>query len=285
MSKILIALIFVVAMAGPAVGQEVRPTLDKIKATGAIALGYRETSIPFSFLDKDKKPVGYSVELCLRIVAAVQQRLGLKELAVHWVPVTPSNRIPDLVRGAIDLECGSTSITFSRMEQVDFSFLIFVDGASLLATAASNVTGVSDLGGKRVAVIPGTTTERALTSTLQKSHISARVVEVADHAEGLAALENGTADAYASDRLLLAGLTLKAKDAGQFVLSGQLFSYEPYALMIRRGDTAFRVEVNRTLAALYRSNEIIPIYEKWFGPFARAGLLVQAVYLLQGLPE
>lgn len=285
MSRAGFALLLTVMLAGPASGQEARLTLDKIKATGAIAIGYRENSLPFAFLDKDKKPAGYSVDLCLRIATAVQQRLGLKDLKVNWVPVTPSSRIPELVRGSIDLECGSTTITFSRMEQVDFSFLTFVDGGSLLATATSKVTSVSDLGGKRVAVIPGTTTERALAAAMQKSLVNARVVEVSDHAEGLAALENGTADAYASDRVLLAGLLAKAKEPDKLVLSNQLFSYEPYALMIRRGDTAFRVEVNRALASLYRTGEIVPIYEKWFGPFARAGTLIQALYLLQSLPE
>src|SRR5262247_354979 len=173
-----VALLLTLTIVGHALGQEARPTLDKIKATGAISIGYRETSIPFSFLDKDKKPAGYSVDLCLRFITAVQQRLGLKDLRVNWVPVTPSSRTPELVRGGIDLECGSTTITFSRMEQVDFSFLTFVDGGSLLATKASKITGVSDLGGKRVAVIPGSTTERALAAAMQKSLVSARIVEV-----------------------------------------------------------------------------------------------------------
>ena len=283
--KRLAMLVLGLLLATPASAQEARLTLDKIKAMNTILLGYRETSIPFSFTDKDGKPTGYSIELCTRIAGGIQQRLGLKDLAVRWVPVTPSTRIPELIRGRIDLECGSTTVTFSRMEQVDFSFLTFVDGGSLLATAASKITGVGDLGGKRVAVVPGTTTERALAAAMQKNMVSARVIGVADHAEGLDAIESGKADAYASDRLLLAGLTLKAKDADELVLSNQLYSYEPYALMTRRGDTAFRVEVNRALASLYRSGAIQPIYEKWFGPFDRAGSLVQAVYLLQSLPE
>jgi glutamate/aspartate transport system substrate-binding protein len=278
-------LLLTVALSAAASAQEARFTLDKIKSTGAIQLGYRESSLPFSFLDKDKKPAGYSVDLCVRIANAIQRRLGLKDLAVNWVAVTPSSRVGDLVQGAIDLECGSTTITFGRMAQVDFSFLTFVDGASLLATAESKITGVSDLGGKRVAVIPGTTTERALATAMQKSLVTARVVHVSEHAEGLAALEKGTVDAYASDRVLLAGLTQRAKEPDKLVLSSQLFSYEPYALMIRRGDTAFRVEVNRELASLYRSGEIRPIYEKWFGPFSHANPLVQALYLLQSLPE
>jgi glutamate/aspartate transport system substrate-binding protein len=201
------------------------------------------------------------------------------------VPVTPSSRISDLVNGVIDLECGSTTTTFSRMARVDFGFLIFVDGGSLLATTASNIAGVATLGGKRVAVVPGTTTEQVLATALQKHRINAQVIEVGDHAEGLAALEGGKADAYASDRALLAGLLSQAKEPGKFRLSAEYFSYEPYALMIRRGDTAFRVEVDRALAGLYRSGQIVPIYEKWFGPFRDANPLVQAVYQLQSLPE
>src|SRR5262249_25119128 len=129
-----IALVFAVLSTAPAAGQEARPTLEKIKATGAIALGYRETSSPFSCAARHKKPAGSSVDLCLRAATAIQHRLGMKELAVNWAPVTPSSRIGELIRGGIDLECGSTTITFSRMEQVDFTFLTFVDGASLLAT-------------------------------------------------------------------------------------------------------------------------------------------------------
>lgn len=280
-----ITLLLTLVMAAPAAGLEARLTLDKIKELQTISLGYRTGSAPFSFQDAQKNPQGYSVDLCLRIVTAVQRKLGLKDLKVNWVAVTPSSRIPDLVEGAIDLECGSTTITFSRMARVDFSFLTFVDGAGVLATTASGIGTTSDLAGKRVAVIPGTTTEQALGAELQKALITARVVEVRDHADGLAALENGTADAYVSDRVLLAGLRARAKEPERLRLGARTFSYEPYGLMIRRGDAPFRVEVNRALAALYRSGEIVRIYEKWFGPFGGASPLVQAVYLIQSLPE
>jgi ABC-type amino acid transport substrate-binding protein len=285
MVKLAISLLAAAMLVSPAIAQEARPTLDKIKATGSIALGFRETSVPFSFQDKDNKPAGYSVDLCSRIAGSIQQRLGLTDLKTNWVPETPASRIPDLVRGTIDLECGSTTVTFTRMEQVDFSFLTFVDGGSLLSTTASKISAVSDLGRKRVAVIPSTTTYPALAAAMRKRGVTAQVVEVADHAEGLAALEKGAVDAYASDRVLLAGLILKAKQPDKLQLSNEYFSYEPYALMVRRGDTAFRVEVNRALAALYRSDEIGPIFEKWFGPALRTSSLIQALFVLQGLPE
>jgi glutamate/aspartate transport system substrate-binding protein len=201
------------------------------------------------------------------------------------VPVTPADRIGKLVKGTIDLECGSSTITFSRMEQVAFSHMIFVDGASLLATTESKIAGLADLGGKRVGVIPGTTTEKALTAGLQRLGLQTRVTALSDHVEGLRALESGQLDAYASDRQLLAGLQAEAKDPGRLRLSGELFSFEPYGLMLRRGDNAFQARVNRALSTLYRSGQIVPIYERWFGPWAKASPLVQAMYQLHSIPD
>jgi len=274
-----------IAMAGPAAAQEIRPTLDKIKETGTIVLGHRETSRPFSFLGSDGKPAGYSVDLCVQVAAAVKQILNLADLKVSWVPVTPADRISKLVKGTIDLECGSTTITFGRMEQVAFSHMIFVDGGSLLATTASGISGVKDLAGKRVGMIPNTTTDKALAAALAAASIKAQMVTVADHKEGLLGLEEGKLDAYASDHILLAGLLGAAKDASKLRLSGELFSYEPYALMLRRGDNAFQAQVNRTLSALYRSGGIVPIYERWFGPYTAVPPLVKALYLLHSWPE
>src|SRR5262245_16244311 len=179
------AIVLLLAMISPAAGQEIRPTLDKFKETGVAQLGYRETSRPFSFAGNDGQPAGYSVDLCLRVVDAIRQSLKLPGLKVAWVVVTPADRVPKLVKGTIDLECGSTTITFSRMEQVAFSHMIFVDGGSLLATAASGIATVRDLGGKRVGVIPNTTTEKALAGALVSASIHATVVTVNEHGEGL----------------------------------------------------------------------------------------------------
>src|SRR5262249_43955046 len=178
-------MVVLVAVAGRAPADEIRPTLDKLKETGVISLGYRETSRPFSFVGTDGKPAGYSVDLCRQIVDALKQGLKLPDLKVRWVAVTPGNRIPQLVKGTIDLECGSTTITFSRMEDVAFSHMIFVDGGSLLATVASSINVVKDLGGKRVGVVPNTTTEKALASALAKASVQATVVTVNEHGDGL----------------------------------------------------------------------------------------------------
>jgi glutamate/aspartate transport system substrate-binding protein len=271
-------------MAGPAAGQEIRPTLDKIKETGVIQLGYRATARPFSFVGSDGQPAGFSIDLCLQVAGAIRESLKLPGLKVAWVTVTPADRIAQLVKGTIDLECGSTTITFGRMEQVAFSHMISVDGGSLLATVDSGIDTVKDLAGKRVGVIPNTTTQKALAAALAGASIQATVIPVAIHGEGLEGLEQGRFDAYASDRLLLAGLLTTARNPAKLRLSGEYFSYEPYGLMMRRGDNAFQAQVNRTLSTLYRSG-LVQIYERWFGPFATASPLVKALYLLHSWPD
>src|SRR5439155_4307966 len=274
----LVTSMLLAALAGTAVAQEIRPTLDKIKETGAIQLGHRETSRPFSFLNSDGQPAGYSVDLCLQVAAAIKQSLKLAELKIHWVPATPADRVSKLVKGTIDLECGSTTITFGRMEQVAFSHMISVAGGSLLAITDSGIGTVKDLAGKRVGVIPNTTPEKALAAALAGASIQATVIPVAEHGEGLRGLEEGRIDAYASDRILLAGLLATVRNPAKLRLSDEFFSYEPYGLMMRRGDNAFQAQVNRTLSRLYRSG-LIQIYERWFGPFAPASPLVKALYL------
>ena len=279
-----LAILGLLALAGPAAAQEIRPTLEKVAESGVISLGYRDSSRPFSFVGSDGQPAGYSVDLCLRVVDAVRQLVKRPDLKVAWLVVTPADRIPRLVRGSIDLECGSTTITFSRMEQVAFSHMIFVDGGSLLATSASGIARVKDLGGKRVGVIPNTTTEKALAAALQSASVQVNVITVTEHSEGVRGLEEGKLDAYASDRLLLAGLLATARDPAKLKLSGEYFSYEPYALMLRRGDNSFQAEVNRTLSRLYRSG-LVQIYERWFGSFEAASPLVKALYLLHSWPD
>jgi ABC-type amino acid transport substrate-binding protein len=233
----------------------------------------------------DRQPAGYSVDLCLQIVGAIRQSLNRPDLKVAWVVVTPGDRIPKLVKGTIDLECGSTTITFGRMEQVAFSHMIFVDGGSLLATTASGIATVKDLAGKRVGVIPHTTTEKALAGALASASVQATVVTVNELGDGLRGLEDGKLDAYASDRILLAGLLTSARAPATLTLSSELFSYEPYGLMLRRGDNSFQASVNRTLSKLYRSGGLVQIYERWFGSFAAASPLLKALYLLHSWPD
>jgi glutamate/aspartate transport system substrate-binding protein len=281
----LILFLTVVLLAGPSVAADLEGTLKKIKSTNTITLGYRESSHPFSFVGDDGKPAGYSVDLCTRVAASVGKELALPSLQVKWVKVTVENRMRMVANGTIDLECGSTTASLSRQEQVDFSLLTFIDGGSLLVTDSSGIRGVSTLGGKRVAIILGTTTEKRLADALKKHTVTATMVPVPDHAAGVAALDDGTADAYASDRVILIGIGRKSKDPAKLSLVEEYFSYEPYGLMLRRGDSAFRLSVNRSVASLYRSGEIVPIYEKSFGSMTTAGPLIGAMYLINGLPE
>jgi ABC-type amino acid transport substrate-binding protein len=280
----LAASLVLLALTGPALADDTA-TLDKIKKKGAVAFGYREASRPFSFLGRDGQPAGYSVDLCRQIGTILKSALGLADLKVSWVPVTPSDRVGKLQRGAIDLECGSTTVTFERLQHVAFSHMTFVDGGSVLATVSSGIRGVKDLNGKRVGVIPNTTTDKALATALANLSIKPQIVHVSETREGLQGLEAGRLDAYASDHLLLAGLLSTAKDPAALKLSDDYFSYEPYALMLRRDDHPFQVHVNRTLSALYRSGAIVAIYERWFGSFTEVSPLIRSLYLLHSWPD
>jgi glutamate/aspartate transport system substrate-binding protein len=284
--RFLVLLLLCLVPAGLVGAQDLQGTLKKVKDSGTLNLGFRESSRPFSFAGPEGRPAGYSIDLCLRVVESVREQLGLSSLKTQWFPVTPENRIQLVAKGTIDLECGSTTVTLGRQNLVDFSLLTFVDGGSLLARLGANITTPADLAGKRVAVVPRTTTEKALTEALQKSWITtARIVSVKENAEGLAAVEQGRADAFASDRTVLVGLLGQAKDPKQLRVSGQYFSYEPYALVLRRDDPDFRLAVNRALVRLYESVHITQIYEAWFGRFSQASSLVRAMYSLNSIPE
>ncbi|MBK6632187.1 MAG: amino acid ABC transporter substrate-binding protein [Betaproteobacteria bacterium] len=260
-------------------------TLDKIKKTGTIAMGHREASIPFSYIGDNRQPAGYSVELCQRVAESVKRQLGLAELQIKWVQVVPENRLEKLISGEIDLECGSTTHTLSRQEKVEFSLLTFADGGSLMMKRGSSVQGLGDLGGRKIGIVPGTTTERALRDALARHKVKATTVRLKDHADGVVALMQGGVDAYASDRVILFGLVLGSGNQKDLRLTEELFSYEPYALMMRKDDPAFRRAVNRELARLYRSEEIYAIYDRWLGVFGTPGPLLKSLYFLNGLPE
>ena len=290
-SRLLAALVLggLVATAGCApVAPSAPPagTLDKIKATKTIALGYRDSSVPFSYVGPTKEPMGYSVDLCSRVVEDLRTELQLPDLQVRWVPVSVETRVRALVDGTIDLECGSTTNTLSRQERVDFSLTTFITGASLLALAGSNVG--DQLGAIRIAVIPGTTTEQMVKNAIASmgaTPADAKLVPVRDHADGLAAVVDRRAEVYATDRAILMGLVTSASDPRQFALLDRFLSYEPYALMLRRGDPEFRLAVNRTLARLYRSGQVLDIYRRWFGRWGDPSPLTLGMYAVEGLPE
>ncbi len=286
MKKAVLAALVALLAISPATAAELTGTLKKIKDSGTIVIGHRDGSRPFSFVDENGKPAGYSIDLCNRVVQTVKQALGVADLKVEYVSLKAPERIPAVAGGKVDIECGNSTITLSRLEQVDFTNMTFITGASLLVKAGSGINGVGDLGGKTVGVVAGTTTEAALEAKLKQALVEAKVVKVKDHDEGMAKLEAGALDAYAGDQIVLIGQGRKVSDPKMLALTPELFTYEPYGLMVRRNDADFRLAANRALVQLYRTGEIGQIYTKWFGDWGgRPSRLLLAMYALNSLPD
>jgi ABC-type amino acid transport substrate-binding protein len=285
LSAALAALLFLpaVAFAQPA-SAPLEGRLKKIKDAQSIGIAYRTDAAPFSFAE-NQQPVGYSIDLCRRVVGLLEQQLGVKELKVRWVPVTVQNRFETVAKGQADLECGASSVTLGRMREVDFSSFTFVDGTGLLVKASLAAKGLGDLGGRRIGVIGGSSNERALAEALRARAVNATVVPVPTRDDGLAQLEAGTIDAFASDRVLLIGLAGKAKEPKSLALLTDALSFEPYAIALPRGDWQMRLAVNSALAQIYRSGAIGEIFGRWFGAFGRPGPLVEMTFLFGALPE
>jgi len=261
-------------------------TLDRIKESETIRIGYRESEPPLSFRDEDQQPAGYSIDLCTRITNEVKRVLKNPNIATKYVPVTAANRFDSVSDHTIDILCGSTTKTLSRAEKVDFTQLTFATGGSLLSLETASVDGIDGLQGKKVAVVTGTTTIEALKAALEDSSIDAEVVAVDTTGEGLKALIAGDVAALSADQVVLIGLVLTYDGPEGFALSGELFSFEPFALAIRRNDADFRLLADRVLSKLNRSGEIGKIYRKWFGRFSEEPpTLVQALYMLNSTPE
>ncbi len=240
-------------------------TLQKIKESGTIVVGHRESSVPFAYIGPDNKPIGYSMDLCMKIVDAVAKEVGVEKLNVKLVPVTPQTRIPLIANGNINLECGSTTNNLTRQKQVDYALTTFITGTKLLVKKSSGIKEVEDLAGKAIALAQGTTNERAIKNAVKDLGIKdVKVLSVKDHAEGFLALETDRVDAYSTDHILLFGLISKAKKPADYEVTGRFISFDPYALMLPRDDSAMRLVANRTLAGLFRSGEIFEIYNKWF---------------------
>jgi len=263
MIRVFAALALLVASAAHA--QTVDGTLKRILSAQAITIAYRTDALPFSYAGDGKQPAGYTVELCKRVVASLERQLKVLALQIKWIPATSQNRLELVSKGQADMECGSTTVTLSRMAEVDFSSHVFVDTTGVIARAAVAAKSFKDLAGKRIAVIGGTTNQRAIETALKKSGITADVVLVKSRDEAVAALESGSIDAFASDKILLLGLGPKMKDPSRYALLPEDLSFEPYAIVLPRGDAGFRLAVNRALSEIYRSDEIVEIFRRAFG--------------------
>jgi glutamate/aspartate transport system substrate-binding protein len=250
---------------GQAGAQELTGTLKNIKETGAITLGFRDSSIPFSYLDDNQKPIGYAMDICYKIVEAVKKELKLDKLEVKLNPVTSSTRIPLLANGTIDLECGSTTNNAERQKQIAYTNTHFLTASRFVSKKSSNIKSIDDLKGKAVVSTSGTTNIKQLTEANAARNLGVNIIPAKDHAEAFLMVETDRAVAFVMDDILLASLVAGSKEPGAYVISTDAFSKpEPYGIMLRKDDPAFKKVVDGATAALYQSAEGPKLYEKWF---------------------
>ena len=258
--------------------------LKSITDKKAIRIAYRTDATPFAFVNEKNEAVGFSVDLCEMITKSIAQQFGLQDIAIQWIPVTVQTRFSAVSGGQADLECGSSTITLGRMKEVDFSNIIFVESTGVVVARAAKFNSLADMAGKKIAVISGTTNERAVKDQSLQHSLNIAAVEVKDRDEGVADLEAGKVDGFASDKLLLVGNHMKNADA--YVMLPDDLSIESYGIVLPRGDWALRLAVNTGLAEIYRSSTIVTVYQKWFGQLGLdPGVLAKAAYALGGLPQ
>ncbi len=239
-------------------------TLAKVKDSGAITLGIRESSLPLSYLDDKQQPVGYHIDICNRIVDAVKAELKLPNLKVNHTPVTSQNRIPLVSNGTVDLECGSTTNNEARQKQVAFAPTTFVTNVRMAVKKASGIKGLSELGGKPVATTTGTTSVQLMRAHEKGKGIDFKEVYGKDHADSFLMLETDRAVAFVMDDNLLAGLIVTSKNPADYAIVGEVLNIEPIAIMLRKDDPAFKALVDKTVGALMKSGEIDKLYKRWF---------------------
>jgi len=285
LKTVLAACCLAAAVAGPAAAQVTSPTLAKIKAAKAINVAYSPDSAPFSSATTGSAPVGYSIDLCKRVVAQIARAVGEPELKVNWLPAPVAERLQMVAGGRAEMDCANTTQTQTRLASVDFSNLIFIDGGGLLVKAGSPINRIADLAGKRVAVLKGTTTQGHLESALRRRNIQATLVPIDDAGVGLSLLEAGSVDAYAGDKVKLTELSLRSREPARMALLLEDLSFEPYALALPRNDSALRLEINRALTQVYLSGDIEAIFEQWLGKLGRPTGLLAAMFLLNSIPE
>jgi len=252
-------------------------TLDKVKASGAITLAYRESSIPFSYLDDKAQPIGFGYEICGKIVDEVKKATGRADLKVNLQPVTSANRIPLLTNGTIDIECGSTTNNSDRAKQVAFAINYFYTGTRFLVKADSGIKGLADLNNKVIVSTTGTTNFRIMRNLITEQKLPIELIGAKDHSESALLVESGRAAAFAMDDILLYGLRASAQNPASLAVVGDPIQVEPYAIMLRRDDPSFKKLVDDTLAGLMKSGEFETLYKKWFqSPIPPKGINLNA---------
>jgi glutamate/aspartate transport system substrate-binding protein len=272
--KLLAALCIALFSVTAASAQNQIPSNSRLKAiasTKVIKIAYRTDARPFSFVNDKNEPVGFTIDICKLVVSSIERQLGVG-LKIEWVPANVQTRFSTVASGKADLECGSSTVTLGRMKEVDFSNFIFVESTGMVVTRASNIRTFTDMAGKKIAVAAGTTNEQAIIAQLKQQKIEATVVSVKDGAEAIALLEGGNADGFASDKLLLVGAHMTNPQA--LVMLPDDLSVEPYAIVLPRGDWALRLAVNTGLAQIFRTGQVVAIFQSWFD---RIGLQMSPV--------
>ncbi|MCU0896257.1 MAG: transporter substrate-binding domain-containing protein [Burkholderiales bacterium] len=264
LTRIAIALAAGLAVSVPAAAQELTGTLKKIKDTGTITIGHRESSIPFSYLDDKQQPIGYAMDLCMKIVDAVKADLKMPNLKVALQPVTSANRIPLMQNGTIDLECGSTTNSVERQKQVSFGPTYFVINVTGAVKKNSGIKSLADLNGKTISTTAGTTSVPLLKKFEKTAHVDVKEIYGKDHAESFLLLSQDRAAAFIMDDILLAGQIANSGNPGDYVILAESLRQEPYSMMLRKDDPQFKALVDKAIAAVYKSGEIDKIYAKWF---------------------
>lgn len=264
LSKLITVLIATGAIAGTAQAQELTGTLKKIKDTGTITVGHRESSVPFSYLDDKQQPIGYAMDLCMKIVDAVKTELKLPNLKVNLQPVTSSNRIPLLQNGTIDLECGSTTNSVVRQQQVAFGPTYFVVNVTAAVKKASNINSLADLAGKTISTTSGTTSVPLLKAYEKTKAVDVKEIYGKDHAESFLLMADDRSQAFVMDDILLAGQIANSRNPNDFKIIQESLRQEPYSMMLRKDDPQFKALVDKTVGGVMKSGEIEKIYFKWF---------------------
>jgi ABC-type amino acid transport substrate-binding protein len=259
-------------------------TLDEIRESADIHIAYPENVPPFSFVENGE-PTGYSISLCRQLVSHIAKQLGLDNIEIRWRSAGTPEALRLVADGVVDMDCGITSITLSRQQRVDFSNEIYVNSGDVLVKAVSDIKHLADLDNKKVAVIRGTTTDKRLADTLRQQEVNARLLTVMNMQDCLAALDSGKVDACAGDRSVLLGQVAAAREPEHYALLGELYSIEPYALVLPRGDPDFRLAVNRALSDIYRNTTLQQLYGRWFGRDVVPSLSLRMIYILNSYPD
>jgi len=271
----------------PADAQELTGTLKRVAESGEFRIGYVPDAPPMSYDGEDGKPTGYSITLCRHIANAVKTATGVADLKLSFIPlILPDDRIAAVVDHTIDIECGATTVTLSRREQVDFTLMTFITGGAVLSLTGDSINSVADLTERTVAVIQGSTTHAAIGDYITSNEFKITLRIITTHDEGMELLDAGKVDGFASDRTMLLGHVVRSADRSRYSISRDVFSFEPYALMLARGDTDFRLIADRALANLYGDARIRRIYHDWIGRYGEPMTpIIQAMYEFQAVGE